>query len=298
MVSVSRGADSAEYRQYFLNEIMTSPVMKSTAADVFGGGEFDMVERPGCFILLLKHETEEEVHRIIVLKPSGFTSNSLEELSSHPEAREAVVEIRGAIRPGNVGYFPVKDCVEFKYYANDDANTVEDYPYALAKDAWSAIHTSRTRFKVVKEDGYGFYHNIINLSGEWVVLLLDKKIKQTRRLDLSALKSVRKEDEREALSGFLAMVSSEGDAVFRKGNDLIKRIVSMDPKESLPVLISFLNVPECGRHEQCSVFATILKASRKNPKASMAMLRIFERNDAVPQYYIRELIEKVSRYAP
>ena len=102
--------------RYFFDEILPSPIMKSTIKDLFGESPLDVIVRPASFVILLKDEPQEEIIRILVLRPHGFSANSAEELSSHPEAREATIEIKGAVRPGKVGYFPVRDCIEFRHH--------------------------------------------------------------------------------------------------------------------------------------------------------------------------------------
>ena len=283
--------------KYFFDEILPSPIMKSTIKNMFGEAPFDVIVRPASFVILLNDEPQEEVRRILVLRPHGFSANSAGELSSHPEAREATIEIKGAVRPGRVGYFPVHDCVEFRHHTEAGISTSGIYPYADAENAWSIIRTSRTRFKVVKAGGYGFYHNLINLSDEWLVLILDKKLNQLKKIDYSMLDSMASKEDRDLLLRFRDMVISQGDGIFGMKDKTLEDVTRMDPKASLPVLISFLNVPEEGRHEQCSVFATILKISKSNPKIALDALQRASKNEDAPPYYLRELIGKVSKYA-
>ena len=51
--------------------------------------------------------------RFILLPPSGFTSNSIDELSCHPETRKAKIKIKGAIRPQNTGFIKLKNAIKF-----------------------------------------------------------------------------------------------------------------------------------------------------------------------------------------
>ncbi|HLD62377.1 MAG TPA: hypothetical protein VI875_00755, partial [Candidatus Norongarragalinales archaeon] len=112
-------------------EILSSPILKNTVSHIFGKKpSIVVIERPGCFILSLSNEPEEEVTRIIVLKPYGFTANSTGELSSHPETRDATIEIKGIARRVNNGYALAKNCLEFVYYSGKTAETLEFFPYA------------------------------------------------------------------------------------------------------------------------------------------------------------------------
>lgn len=277
------------------SEILSSPILKNTLKSIFGDSDFDIVERPGSYVILMKTEPDEKIRRVIVLKPRGFTANSPGELSSHPEAREATIEIRGAVRPGNVGYLPIKDCVEFVYLLKSDADIVGDYPYASADSAWRTIRTSRTRFRVVKNGSFGFYHNLINLTDEWIVLVMDKKLNQKFNVDLSMLEGIGKEDSN-TLHRFYDKIAMDGDAIFEDDKGLVKRVVSIDPKISIPILINFLNIPEEGRHEQCSVFVAILKVGKRDAGSTVHLLKEAMKHRVAPQYYLRELVKKLSFY--
>ena len=107
-----------------ISEVLSAPVVRTTVNNVLGSKPYDVVERPGAYILSLQKESEDYCKRIIILKSKGFTSNSLGELSSHPEAMEATIEIKGAARPAHNGYFPIKNCVEFVYCDKEGAETI------------------------------------------------------------------------------------------------------------------------------------------------------------------------------
>jgi hypothetical protein len=56
-------------------------------------------------------------------------------------------------------------------------------------------------------------------------------------------------------------------------------------------------VEEKGRHEQCTIFAIILKIARKYPALALRFLEKAEVDKAAQSYYLRELIKKVRGYS-
>ena len=273
-------------------DILSAPVVQTTVNNVLGSAPHDVIERPGSYVMSLKTEPSDRCKRIIVLKPKGFTSNTPDELSSHPEAEEATIEIKGAARPANRGYFPIKNCVEFVYCAKDGAETRPDYPYASAFGAFRELKTSKTRFKVVKRNYYGFYHNLINLTDEWLVLVLNKKLNLAKQVDYSLIEDAA-ESDRNAIYALAEGVKMEGDGIFKDNQEIVRRVCSMNPHTSLPALITLLNVEEKGKHEQCTIFAIILKIARKHPALSLRFLKKAEDDKAAPPYYLHELVKKV-----
>lgn len=279
-----------------VTEILSAPVVHTTVNNVLGSEPYDVVERPGSYVLSLKKEPSDHCKRIIVLKPKGFTSNSLDELSSHPEAGEATIEIKGAARPANKGYFPIKNCVEFVYHDKDGVEIQPYYPYASSSDAFRELKTSRTRFKVVKRNYYGFYHNLINLTDEWLVLVLNKKLNLTKQVDYSLIEDAGKR-EKVTLHAFAEAVKRKGDGAFKSERIVVERVCLLNPHVSLPALITLLNVEEKGKHEQCTVFAVILRIAKKHPTLALSLLKKAQEDAVAQPYYLRELIKKVKGYS-
>lgn len=272
-------------------DVIVSPILNNTIRIAFQGKPFKVVERPGSFCLLLEKELTNEVNRILILKPKGFTSNNLNELSSHPEAREATIEVKGIVREGKQGYFLAKNCLEFVYYPNKKIETITNYPYANSNKALKIIKNSRTKFKIVKRNGYGFYHNLVNLTDEWLVLILRKKLDLTKNIEYKLLDNCTKE-EKTLLMELLEEVETEGDEIFKKKTRLINKITALETKISLPVLISFLNIPEKSNHEQCTIFAIILKIAKNHSKLAQQILKNALEKHEAQEYYLKELIKK------
>lgn len=275
-------------------EILSSPVLRNTISNTFDAKPFSVIERPGSFILSLNKEPDDKIVRILVLKPNGFTANSLDELSSHPEARDATIVVKGFARKGNLGYVVVKDCVKFIYYPNKDAETLALFPYAKAENALSLVKGSRMSFKVVKPSGYGFYHNLVNLTSEWLVLILKKKLDHTKNIDFKLLDRLN-QNESKLLRDFLTTVEEDGDSIFEKNKTLVSKVVSLSSEKSLPALVSFLNVPEAGKHEQCTVFAVILKIAKRYPALAREAVLEATKNKVAQSYYLEQLIRKIGK---
>ncbi len=274
--------------------ILSAPVIRATIRNTLGSDQYDVIERPGAYVLSLKNEPVEHCRRIIILKPKGFTSNSMDELSSHPEAREATVEIKGAARASNTGFFPIKDCIEFVHLNKDDAQTRSNYPYASAEKAFREVKSSRTKFKVVSRNHYGFYHNLINLTDEWIVLILDKRLNHSKKVDYSFIDGTGNDSV--ALHELAIKIAANGDGIFKSSHAMVKSIYAMNPNVSLPALITLLNVEERGRHEQCTVFAMILNVAKKHSSLALKLLKNAEKDEAAQPYYLRELIGKIKKY--
>ncbi len=275
--------------------ILSAPVVQATVKNTLGSDQYAVIERPGAYVLSLKNEPIEHCRRIIILKPKGFTSNSMDELSSHPEAREATVEIKGAARAENTGFFPIKDCIEFVYLNKDDAQTQSNYPYASAAKAFREVKVSRTKFKVVRRNHYGFYHNLVNLTDEWLVLILDKTLNHSKKVDYSFIDGAGKDSD--TLQEIAKRVVADGDDIFKSNRAIVKRIYAMNPDISLPALITLLNVEERGRHEQCTVFAIILNIAKRHPALALKLLKNAEKDEAAQPYYLRELIGKIKKHS-
>ncbi len=276
-----------------IEEILSSPIVENTLEGVFHKKPFHIIERPGSFVIILKEEPADRVTRLIILKPNGYTANHPQELSSHPEAREATLEIKGAVGAGKKGYNLIKNCVEFVYYPTRQAETISSFPYAKADNALRLVKNSRTKFKVIKSSGYGFYHNLRNLTDRWLVLVLNKKLDLSKEIDYGLLDACSGEEKR-ALLEFHGLVTEKGDMIFKENRTAIEKITSLSPKRCLPVLITFLNMPELGKHEQCTVFAVILKMAKLDKRLALGLLSdALAKNTAQP-YYLNELIEKIS----
>lgn len=283
-------------QSYTLKGIINSSLVKTILKGLFKNQETEIIERPASFIIRLKNEPEDRIFRIILLPPGGFTANKLDETSPHPEVRKAKIEIKGGVRPNKTGFNLLKDAIKFQYYTIRNIKITEDEPYPRigGQNYKEEIKSSKEKFFVVKEGGVGFYHSLINLSGEWVLLVLEKELRLQKTPDLQSKLNNLDKNQQKILIAVYDKILLYGDAIFDKEKQLIEEVCNLDVDKATPPLIEMLNVFETGKHEPCTVYAIILKIGKKNKKV-IDYLKGAVKNKAAPKYYLEELIKKLSK---
>lgn len=275
-----------------MEEIINSVLVKNTIKYLFNAKEIEILERPASFIIKLKKEPEDKVVRMILLPPKGFTSNRINETSSHPEARKAKITIKGGIKPDKHGFNLLKDVIKFLYYTKRSITTEENYPYALIDKNnpyyKEEIKSSREEFSVVKENGEGFYHNLINLSDEWVLLVLEKELRLQKQMDIYS------KTKNKIIINLIDRIKDVGDKIFEENNILMDNVLKLSVNEAIPPLIKALNIYETGKHEPCTVYSIILKFVKRDKEGVLKFLKSALKNNEAPEYYLKELIEKIS----
>jgi len=280
-----------------LQEIVESIPLKFLIKNLFGNKKTELVERPGCFFIKIKNEKDDIIQRIILLPPHGYTANKINEMNPHPEARSAKISIRGGIKPNKRGFILLKDLVKFIYSTKRDISTKKNEPYVkidLKENSQTEkIKSSKEKFFVVRENGMGFYHSLINLSNEWVVLVLEKYLQSRKELNLKyRLNKIGKKSQNLAKL-LLNKIKLYGDKIFEKENQLIIETLKLDIKIIIPLLIEMLNFYETGKHEPCTVFALILKIGKKNKTTTTKLLETALNKDSAPKFYLKELLRKL-----
>ena len=122
--------------------------------------------------------------------------------------------------------------------------------------------STKETFFVVRENGVGFYHGLINLSDDWLVLLLDKEMRLSKSMDIEATLLTLEEHEQNLLRNLLLTIEKKGDNVFAEHPDLVNAVSRLEPHVAMPTLVEGLNIHDSGQHEACSIYATILKIGR------------------------------------
>lgn len=279
-------------------QIINYPVVKNTIKNLFRSQEIEVVTRPMSYIVKLKKEEGDKLTRVIILPPKGHTANKLKEMSSHPEARKATILIKGGIKEDNKNFSLLKDIIKFCYYQKRDIPVVGNYPYAEVDNKnplyREEIKSSREKFAVVEENGKGFYHNLVNLSNEWVLLILEKALSFQKKVNIIPLIENLSEDKRLLINKFIDNVKELGDEIFEENINLVNSIVGLKIEEILPILIELLNIPETGKHEQCTIYALILKLGKKEKEKTLTYIKNALENKEAPPYYLNELIKKLS----
>lgn len=281
-------------QSYKFKEIIDSPIVKATLKSIFDGEATETIIRPASFIIRLKNEPEDKVIRIIFLPPNGFTANKIDETSPHPEVRKAKIEIKGGVKPNKTGFNPLKDAIKVQYYTKRNIKITEDEPYPKIneQDYKEKIKSSKEKFFVVQENGIGFYHSLVNLTNEWVLLILEKELRLQKNPDLKSLIYNLDKNQQKIITLLYEKILLYGDELFEKETELIQKVCNFDVNIIAPPLIEMLNVLETGKHEPCTVYGLLLKVGRKNN--IIEYLKKAIKSKTAPKYYLEEMIKKLS----
>jgi hypothetical protein len=281
-----------------IQEVMDSFLVKQTIKELFGNNSIEIINRPASYVIKLQKESENLVKRIILLPPKGFTSNKVDETSPHPEIRRAKIIIKGGVRPGKQGFDILKDALRFAYYTNRNIKVEDTYPYAKidAKNPLfkAELKSSREKLFVVKENGEGFYHNLINNSSSWILLVLEKELRLQKNPNINIKIENLTDEKQKIILEAISNIEKIGDKIFSEKPKLIKSLTTLSTEETLPALIEALNLPETGKHEQCTVYALILKFAKKDPKSVLSYLKNALDKKEAQSYYLEELIKKTN----
>jgi len=281
-------------QSYKFQEIVNSPIVKATLKSLFYDKETETITRPASFIIRLKNEPEDKVVRVIFLPPKGFTSNKIDETNPHSEVRKAKIEIKGGVRSNKTGFNILKNALKFQYYTKRNIKITEDelYPKIKEQDYKEKMKSSKDKFFVVQENGIGFYHSLVNLTNEWLLLILEKELRLQKTPNFEPLISNLDKNQHKIISLLYDKILLYGDEIFEKENELIQRICDFDVDIITSPLIEMLNVLETGKHEPCTVYAILLKVGRKNN--IIKYLKEAVKSKTAPKYYLEELIQKLS----
>jgi hypothetical protein len=175
---------------------------------------------------------------------------------------------------------------------------VGNHPYVKItqrmKNYHEAVKSTKELFFVVRENGVGFYHNLINISNDWLVLSLDKELRLSKKMDIESTLAALNEEKQIPLRSLMRAIQVKGDGIFTEHPDLVKVVSTFEPHIAMPTLIEGLNIHDSGRHEACSVYAIILKIGKKYPqKVCRQSEKAIEEKQA-PRYYTEELIRKLN----
>lgn len=282
-----------------MEKIINSILVKNTIKNLFDDKEIEILERPTSYIIRLKNEGEDKIARIILLPPKGITANKINETSPHPEAKRAKITIKGGVKSNKQGFNILKNVIKFSHYTKRDIEIEENRPYAIIDKNnpfyKEGIKSSREKFFVVKENGEGFYHNLINLSNEWILLILEKELRLQKKMDINSKIKDLDIDKQKIIINLIKRIKSIGDKIFDKNKELINKLLKLDTNEVIPPMIEALNIYETGKHEPCTVYAIILKFAKKDFGGVLKFIKNALKNNEAPKYYLKELIEKISK---
>ncbi|MEM6780684.1 MAG: hypothetical protein AAF569_02350 [Pseudomonadota bacterium] len=284
-------------------EILKVPFVKKYISEVCGEGELDYITRPACYMIRNQNEDDREVHRVIVLPPKGYTADKLNMMNSHDEAEYASIEIKGSVREGKSTFSKIRNSLLVaSYFENGIASdlgkpyvtyTLDDSPMSgFSKEIKSA---GEPPFAVVKSDGFGFYHNLVNTTEEWLVLKLIKRIRPQKQPNIEEVTQHYPDEYKKVFENLYAAIKSEGDGIFKTQTALIDEVCNVPKEYSLPALAEMLYVFDTGMHEACSVFAVALKIGKQYPDFVIGFLQKGIKENTVLTYYANQLIQKIER---
>lgn len=282
-------------KSYSVNEIMDSILVKTILKNLFKNQKTEFIQRSASFIIRLKNEPENKIFRVIILPPHGFTANRINETTPHPEVRKAKIEIKGAIKLNKLGFSLLENIIKFQYYTVRNVKITEDEPYPKigGQNYREEIKSSKQKFFVVKENGTGFYHSLVNISDKWLLLILEKELRLQRIPNLQLKMRALNRSQQKTLTALYNKILLFGDIIFEKEKKLIEKVYKIDTNKITPLLIEMLNVLETGKHESCTVYAIILKLGKTNKKV-VDHLKEAIKNKTAPEYYLKELIKKLA----
>ncbi|MDD5163587.1 MAG: hypothetical protein PHD95_05260 [Candidatus ainarchaeum sp.] len=278
-------------RVFNFDEILHSGLLQKEIRERFFDKKMAVVRRKKSFILMTDEKGQTTVERILLLPPRGTTSGAntgvkeFDSINSHPEALKAWVTILGGVAPGRNGYSHIKNCVKFSY-----SDSVEK------RKLNTAIFSSHSPpIPVLRPNGFGFWHSFTNLSNEWIVLFLKKELRPIKQANFPELLSVFSQIEQEKIKLSLQAITNYGDEVFNKESQSVDALCSYSEEKILPILINALNIEERGKHEQCTVFAIILKIAKKDPQTAMDIVLSARKEQTAPDFYLKELEKKIGK---
>lgn len=287
-------------QQTSLDDILSCPLFKATVAEYLGEGELSLTNRKSCYFVRkidenVLPENKLLIVRLLLLPPGGFTGIRRNILSVHPEARTVKLRILGAIAPEKRGYKPLIREIEFMYAPIRQVPTSAELPYAYYSDEYcrKELKSWRSWFYAVKEDGWGNFHSLVNLSGEWAVIVVEKELIDHKPIKIANFLNELDNQKARHLQHLLQMIQLQGDAFFTKPQQ-IEEILSFPPSILVPILIRLLNVPETGKHEPCTYFGLLLKLSKQRRSLVMAEVQQAISLQVAPSYYLHDLKRKLS----
>lgn len=288
---------------FHTQEIISSGLVQTAIRTLFAKKHVKILQRTNSIIIIPETDAADKATALILLPPHGFTANAEDEATPYPELRHARLTVKGGVRPGKHGFNPIKKVLKYCYYSTREVNTTNPTQPYVKLDANNPSYkeefkTARQKFFAVKENGSGFYHNLVNTSNEWVLLVMEKELRLVQKHPcLDPFAKALSKSEFETLTAFFEKTKLYGDQVFEKEKKLVEKVAKFNASKAMPALIEMLNVLETGMHEPCSVFAVILKIAKKNSGEVLKHLKSALQARQAPSYYLKELIWKVEKMA-
>jgi hypothetical protein len=147
-------------------------------------------------------------------------------------------------------------------------------------------------FYVVKENGWGNFHSLVNLTSTWVVLVIEKQLLDQKPIRIGELLKNLTKKQANTLQKDLQFITSNGDEVFTHPA-IIQRIVKLPLSVITPILVQMLNVQETGKHQNCTFFALLLKLAHRDRVYVRDVIKDAHTRKTAPHYYLADLQKKM-----
>jgi hypothetical protein len=282
-----------------IDDVLAQPYMQALIKRVCDD-DYIVISRPAMFAVKRPAEDERDINRLIVLPPRGYTANKINQTNCFHNVETATIEILGAAREEKRALSVIKNCLLNVSYDQMEKVSGLDRPYlefdVEDKDSgfiYRRFSAGEPPFHVVKIDGTGFYHTLINLSDDWLVLKLHKVLREEKVADLTPHLMGVQDEYANALRQMMVEIIEVGDELFKTNPSLVTKVMRMQPSVSLPALGEMLYVRDTGRHETCTAFGMILKIGRREPEATLKFLKKGLEAKSIPTYFAEQLIQKV-----
>lgn len=284
-----------------IDNILKTDFVSSLIQEVCGS-KTELITRPSCFFVKKPDalEDERDINRVIILPPKGFTANEINQTNCFYSVESAKIEVLGAAREGKSAFSKLKQSLLVVSRHKKDTVSDLNKPYLIFdfnssnNDFISETYDAGTPpFHVVKPDGTGFYHTLINLTDEWLVLRLHKVLRPQRSVNLTPFLKDMQDGQADILKNLYKAIIVHGDKIFKEEAKLIQSVMNISPQDSLPAIGEMLYIRDTGKHETCSSFALILKISHRHPKQALNYLYKAEKEAVIPSYFANQLMSKI-----
>ncbi len=282
-----------------LNDILNVSFVKDLMVKI-SKKDLQIIKRPACFFIKRPKEDEHNINRLIILPPHGYTSNEANQTNCFEGVKRATIKFKGAVREGKQGFSKMEKGLLQASFNQNSLVSALDRPYVEfnlqnpAPNLQIKYHTSHTPpFHVVKEDGTGFYHTLVNVTDDWLVLELHKVLRPQKTADINSQLINVQDELADILRKTESCIKDIGDRFFYNRNDLVEAILDIPPSISLPALGEMLYIRDTGKHETCTAFGLILKIAQEHPQETLKYLSHAKRKQLIPTYFAEQLIKKI-----
>lgn len=266
----------------------------------------------GAYVFRGAIKGDRDVGRVILLPPQGFTAPAQPLLVGRPEVEHATIDVKGAIREGKQSFSKTKNCLKviskslFSRKERVALGTRRERPARptqeindnelLQGDLTKVFHSAGgAPFSLVKSSGLGFFNNMQNTGGDWLVLQETIRLRPERDVDLEPFLQGLEPAHRELIQAVYDATIEHGPDFFDKAPEEADALTVAPSEISIPALGEMLFAYDSGRDEPCQPFGIILRIAMREPEYVMNYLERAKASGSVPLHFVDELQGKILR---